>query len=262
MNTDARRGQMLAHIRPLIEERGYDAVSVDAMAKASGVAKATFYRIFPSKEAVRQALAGAGVTSDRLDTRDGRDAVIEAATEIFAAEGYTRTTVDALAAAAGMSKAGVYWHFDSKVAIFAAVIARFAPFDTLSEMIASAEAAGTTVEQVLHRALTTVMHELVPRAALFRVVFFELTTNPELAPVFDQFITQQALPIMGGYLARQMAAGHLRSVPLMLAIQTLIGPLYFYLFTREQMQTAFGTTPTPEEAVASVVQTFMDGNRR
>ncbi len=139
---EVRQQTVIARIRPLIEERGYDAVSVDAMAAAAGVSKATFYRIFPSKEAVRRRSCDAGVAPGQLDTRDGRETLLDAAMDIFAAQGYAGATVDEIAQAAGMSKAGFYWHFESKEAIFAAIIARYAPFARSSSIITRGRSGG------------------------------------------------------------------------------------------------------------------------
>ena len=191
MNVTERQRAMLSHIRPLIEERGYDAVSVDAMAAAAGVAKATFYRVFPSKEAVRHALAAAGVAADQLDARDGREAVLAAATRVFAEAGYAGATLDVIAAAAGMSKAGVYWHFEGKEAILIAVIERFGPFDTLTERLSAAEARGDEpiADVLTARTVGGVHVAICSRAAtLFRAIFAEMTQNPAMAGVFQQFI--------------------------------------------------------------------------
>lgn len=261
MNRAERRGQMLARIRPLIETQGYDAVSVEAMARASGVAKATFYRAFPSKEALRQALQAEGVTPERLDTRDGRETILHAAMTLFARDGYARATIDAIAATAGMSRAGFYWHFASKEAVFAAVIETFNPFATLAKAITVAETAGQDVEHVLIAAFTTVLRDIVPRRDLFRVIFFEITTNPDLAPVFDRFVVQQALPTLGQYLDRQMAAGVLHRLPPVVAAHTLIGPIYFYLFTRDRQEAMFGSVSPVEGIVTHIVHTFVEGNR-
>ena len=76
---NAKQARFLAQVRPLVEERGYDAVSVDAMAAAAGISKATFYRLFPAKEAVRAALLAAGVAPEQLGARDGREAILDAA---------------------------------------------------------------------------------------------------------------------------------------------------------------------------------------
>lgn len=261
MSVTERQQAMLARIRPLIEAKGYDAVSVDAMAAAVGVAKATFYRVFPSKEVVRQALAAAGVAPAHLDARDGREALLDAATAVFTSEGYAGATVDAIAVAAGMSKAGFYWHYENKEAVFVAVIERFAPFDALAETVAAAEGAGEEMHAVLTAALTVAFTTLQPRRALFRAVFAEVTQNPELSGVFQRFVMGRVLPILGGYLERQMTAGRLRRMPPFLAVMTLIGPLTFALFTQDVIAANLDLTFAAETVVAHIVQTFLDGNR-
>jgi AcrR family transcriptional regulator len=51
-----------------------------------------------------------------------RERLLDAAAEVFAERGYRATTVDDIAAAAGLTKGAVYWNFDSKEALFAALI--------------------------------------------------------------------------------------------------------------------------------------------
>lgn len=50
-----------------------------------------------------------------------RDAVLEAATRLFALQGYENTEVDAIAAAAGVAKGTIYFHFQTKEKLFLAV---------------------------------------------------------------------------------------------------------------------------------------------
>jgi len=50
-----------------------------------------------------------------------RDALLEAATRLFASQGYENTEVDAIAAAAGVAKGTVYFHFQAKEKLFLAV---------------------------------------------------------------------------------------------------------------------------------------------
>ena len=51
-----------------------------------------------------------------------RTAVLEAAREVFTAEGYRAATVDGIAAAAGFTKGAFYRHFPTKAAAYAAVL--------------------------------------------------------------------------------------------------------------------------------------------
>jgi AcrR family transcriptional regulator len=249
----------LERIRPLVEERGYDAVSVDAMAAAAGVSKATFYRLFPAKEAVRAALLVAGVVPERLGVRDGREALLDAAMEIFATQGYAGATVDAIAHAAGMSKAGFYWHFESKEAIFAAIVARYAPFATVERIISAGEHAGDDPHAVLTSILTAITTAIMPRFTLFRTIIVEAFQSAAMGDAVARNILGVVVPMVGGYLTRQMAAGRLRPMHPALAIQSLIGPLFIHLLMREMFASQFTVAPPIETVIAHIVTTFLDG---
>jgi AcrR family transcriptional regulator len=51
-----------------------------------------------------------------------RQAILEAAMEVFARRGFGVATTDDIARAAGLSKGGLYWHFKSKDDILAAIL--------------------------------------------------------------------------------------------------------------------------------------------
>jgi AcrR family transcriptional regulator len=59
-----------------------------------------------------------------------RGAIIEAASRLFGEQGFSATTVDHIAAAAGIAKGAVYHHFPNKEAVFEAV------FEATSEVLA------------------------------------------------------------------------------------------------------------------------------
>src|SRR5450755_2390472 len=60
----------------------------------------------------------------RADALLLRERILEAATELFLQEGYGSTTIEAVAARAGISKRTFYDRFDDKAALFAAVVHR------------------------------------------------------------------------------------------------------------------------------------------
>ncbi len=254
-----QRTELLERIAPLIEAEGFEAVTVATMARAAGVSKATFYRLFPSKEAVRQALTAAGVAPERLSTRDGREALLDAAMAVFAASGYANATVDAIAQAAGMSKAGFYWHFEGKEAIFAAIIARYAPFAAVERIVREGEQAGAEPRVVLTGVLTEIVRAVTPRFPLFRTIMLEAFQNPALGDLFRRHVLGVVVPMVGGYLTRQMAAGRLRPMHPALAIQSLVGPLFLHLLTREMFAAAFPDLPPVEQVIEHIVTTFLDG---
>ena len=52
----------------------------------------------------------------------GRRRVLDAAAELFVTQGYAGTTLRQIAAAAGIQAGSIYHHFDSKDALFVAVL--------------------------------------------------------------------------------------------------------------------------------------------
>ena len=54
-----------------------------------------------------------------------RESVLVAALDLFSEKGYSRTTFDAIAKKIGMTRGAVYWHFDNKPALLAALIEYF-----------------------------------------------------------------------------------------------------------------------------------------
>lgn len=106
-------------------------------------------------------------------------AILDAAFAVFCAQGYARTSVDAIAAEAGVGKQTVYGHFGDKQRLFlAAVDDARAAFPGLGDAVtdtgdplADLTAAG---ERVLHAVLS-------PRvSALHRLAVAELPHHPEL----------------------------------------------------------------------------------
>jgi TetR/AcrR family transcriptional repressor of mexJK operon len=111
-----------------------------------------------------------------------REAILDAAQIAFLEVGYAAASMDSVAAGAGVSKATVYAHFESKDQLFAAVIRRrcersaaFAPPPPDAD-------ARTTLIGVGRRLMDLL---LSPEAlAMYRVVVAESVRQPELAQAF------------------------------------------------------------------------------
>ena len=54
-----------------------------------------------------------------------RQAVIEAALDVFSEKGYVKATFDEIAARAGFTKGAVYWYFRNKADLVSALISEY-----------------------------------------------------------------------------------------------------------------------------------------
>jgi TetR/AcrR family acrAB operon transcriptional repressor len=65
-----------------------------------------------------------------------RDGILDAAEQLFAEQGVSRTTLQHIATAAGVTRGAIYWHFDDKVALFNAMMDRVVmPLEAALELL-------------------------------------------------------------------------------------------------------------------------------
>lgn len=183
-----------------------------------------------------------------------REAILDAAQRLFLDEGYAATSMDAVAAKAGVSKATIYAHFEGKDQLFAAIMHRrceasfvFAPPD---ESFDAARILATYAERLLTLLMT-------PDAlALYRVVVAESARTPELAQAFYDTGPTRGKTTIAASVARLQARGELVAdiEPLVVADQ-LIGMLRAETYHRALLGLPPGRPLA--DTVAAAVQTLL-----
>lgn len=58
------------------------------------------------------------------DAAATRDSILDAAEQLFVRQGVSRTTLQHIASAAGVTRGAIYWHFDDKAVLFNAMMDR------------------------------------------------------------------------------------------------------------------------------------------
>ncbi len=106
--------------RPLLADEGGDGIAREVADRPAG-------RV-PSPEGAiegrREAVSRGGVRLMRKDGRETRHNVIEKSLQIFSVKGYYNTSISDIMAATGLTKGGLYAHFDSKEALWNAAYER------------------------------------------------------------------------------------------------------------------------------------------
>ncbi|MFI5914747.1 TetR/AcrR family transcriptional regulator [Dactylosporangium sp. NPDC051541] len=98
----------------------------------------------------------------RRRSEDKRSAILDAALRLFTTDGYDRTSVDAIAARAGVSKRTIYDHFIDKETVFVRVAERVT--DALTATVRAAVDEELTPGRDLRAALTAFAGRIVTRA--------------------------------------------------------------------------------------------------
>ncbi|HEX4247217.1 MAG TPA: TetR/AcrR family transcriptional regulator [Pseudonocardia sp.] len=164
-----------------------------------------------------------------------RRAILDAAVEVFCAQGYKRTSVDAIAAVAGVGKQTVYGHFGDKARLFLAAVddARAAhehpaPLADTGDPRADLTEAG---ERILDVALEPTV------AALHRLTIAELPHHPELQRIWRA----GSEPFLDDALAKYLRACDERGQLSVPDPNQAARQFAYLLITEARVATAYGT---------------------
>jgi AcrR family transcriptional regulator len=113
----------------------------------------------------------------RLPRAERREQILRAATEAFARSGFAATSLDHVAHEAGVTRMVVYTHFESKSALYRAVLARMR--NLLNEAIGAPDYQHFSVEALLAVAAA--------EPAGFRLLFHHAAREPEFRAEVDRF---------------------------------------------------------------------------
>jgi AcrR family transcriptional regulator len=244
-----RRQVMSAAREVLASEPG---APVAVIADRAGVSRATFYRHFGSRQSLLQSV--------ELEPRpDARTRILAAAKDMLITTSLDELSMEELAAAAGVSRGTLYRLVPGKAALLAALIQAYSPFEAVRAIIANhPDDPPEIVLPQIGRAVVGVAGE---RLGLMRAVFHEITARA--GPGMDGMgpLFAQTLGLLAEYMARQMAAGRIRSMHPILALQALVGPIFFHLMTRPTIERVVDLPIDPEEAVDQLVASALEGLR-
>lgn len=96
----------------------------------------------------------------KIDAQQTREALLDAAEVLFAQRGVARTSLQEVAIAAGVTRGAVYWHFEDKVALFNAMMARTTlPLEDILKAIDTDKAPEPLVE--LKRSMLAALQRIV-----------------------------------------------------------------------------------------------------
>ena len=224
-----------------------DPPSVNAIAQAAGVSRSTLYRIFPRRTTLL----------DALEIAPGP--VLEAALRLLASRSLADLSMDELASEAGVSRANLYRLFPGKSALFRAILLAYSPFEPVMALLA--RAADLPPDQVVPQVVLAAYQAVARRRGIVRTLLLEITS---MAPETQQAFAEtgaRAFATFGGYLAAQMAAGRLRRIHPMLAVQSLVGAVVLHLLAEPVFSQAGVEAPGGEEAVMEFARLWLRGMR-
>lgn len=139
-----------------------------------------------------------------------REAIIDAAQTLFSERGVEGVSIEAIAAASGVSKVTVYSHFGDKAAIFRSMIQR--ETDRLGRVIAeTAPNDGTLEDRLIHFGVPLLTMLSAPcHVSLGRTMTIEATRNPDIGRCFYDAGPGRTLDLLVDLLNDAVSRGELR----------------------------------------------------
>jgi AcrR family transcriptional regulator len=223
--------------------------AVGEIAVRAGVSRATFYRHFGSRASLLESVA--------LEPRpDARARILVAAKDMLLSTSLAALSMEDLAKAADVSRGTLYRIVPGKGALLQALIEEYSPFEAIRAIIAAhRDEPPEVVFPLIGRTIVGVAGE---RLGLMRAIFHEVTAGgpaiAEMGPLFEQ-----TLGLLAQYITGQMAAGRIRPMHPILALQAFVGPIFFHLMTRPVVERVVPLPMDPESAVDALVAAGLEG---
>jgi TetR/AcrR family transcriptional repressor of mexJK operon len=138
-----------------------------------------------------------------------RGAIVKTAADLFLRRGYGGTSMDMIAAEAGVARQTIYNQFESKEALFRAIFSAYA--DEAMMPLALAARRGVSLRATLLRlARSHIERALSPaKLALHRLVVAEAAQFPELGRAIYDAGAARVVEQLAGFLREQTRLGHL-----------------------------------------------------
>jgi TetR/AcrR family transcriptional repressor of mexJK operon len=192
------------------------------------------------------------------DESPKRRQIVDAATDLFLAQGFGAVSMDGVARAAGVSKATLYAYFASKDELFVTIQRERGVSNKLDDSLFPEEV--PDLRAALHSLGLRVLRFMLQERtiAIHRMVISEVPRSPALGRTFYANGPEKFFTYCRPWLAMLQTRGLLRPCSIDVATEHLLALLRSSLFLRATL----GVPPAPTEAdieryVANAVDTWM-----
>jgi TetR/AcrR family fatty acid metabolism transcriptional regulator len=159
-----------------------------------------------------------------------RNQILAAATQVFAARGFHRTTIRDIARAAGVADGTIYIYFANKPALLLGIMDRLNESDERPAHFA--HGAQLDLRTFLAAYIKQRMALVMANVDVFRALLPEVIADPELRALYYERTVQSTLALAERFFEARMARGEVRKLEVWAAVRALTGMLVGVLMLR------------------------------
>ncbi len=186
--------------------------------------------------------------------------LMAAALELFVSKGFAATRLDDVAAHAGVTKGTLYLYFDSKEALFKAVIQQgIVPIlEQDAELVNSFS--GTSAE-LLQRLVLNWWQRVsdTPLGKISRIMMAEAGNFPDLAGFYSHKVIIRGRQVLRQVLMRGMASGEFRVLDVDVTIDVIFTPMMMLLIWGDSLGVLGCLTQEPDRYLATHLELILNG---
>ena len=182
-----------------------------------------------------------------------RDQILVEATRLFVSEGYVGLSMRQLAEQVGVSKAGLYYHFRDKEALFLAILTE--NLLEIERIINQARSQDAPVQEKIRTIFTGIFARSPEQQAIIRLASQEAShLAPDVRAAFRQLYHQKFTAQIQAILQEGIDAGQLRDMDARHATWILLGMMYPYFYPSHRNEIG-----DPQQALDLMLTIYFEG---
>ena len=169
----------------------------------------------------------------RYSAADRREQILEAATQLFARQGFQGTTTKQISEQTGVTEALIFRHFASKDELYWAVIERKIKAAPPGEHMRERLSAGGSDLEVLSGVATQILDRRAKDQTLSRLLLYSALENHRLSHRFFRTYVAECYEVLADYIRGRIAEGQFRPVDPLLAARGFLGMVVYHSWIQE-----------------------------
>jgi AcrR family transcriptional regulator len=168
----------------------------------------------------------------RFSAEDRRQQILDAATDLFAQQGYNGTTTREIAARASVNEAIIFRHFESKEDLYWAILDRKTGTKALRETLLKQLRAPLSERDKFAAIAEGILRRRAEDPSLTRLLLFSALEHHQLSGKFFQTYTAEYYETLADYIRTGIAEGKFRKVDPIIAARGFLGMVVYHFLVQ------------------------------